>query len=125
MKSTAWILGLLIGLVVTGCYDSATAVDGTRPVVDMAAVDADSDDGEEEIPLDQVPANVKNAAQAVLPGLVLKEAEREIKDGTVVYSLQGTADGGEYEVEVSAAGKVLEIEKENDDEDDNDVEDDD
>ena len=126
MKSALWILGLLIGFVATGCYDSATAVDDTRPVVAMAVVDADSDDGEEEIPLDQVPANVKNAAQAALPGFVLEGAERETEDGTVVYSLEGTADGEEYEVEVSAAGKVLEIEKEDDDEDDdNDDEDDD
>ncbi len=117
MKSTLWILGLLIGLVATGCYESAIAVDDTRPVVAMAAVDADSDDGEEEIPLDQVPANVKSAAQAAVPGLVLEEAERETEDGTVVYSLEGTADGQEYEVEVSAAGKVLEIEKEDDDDD--------
>lgn len=126
MKSMRWILGLLIGVAATGCYDSAIAVDDTRPVVAMAAVDADRDDGEEKIPLDQVPANVKNAAQAALPGLVLEEAERETEDGTVVYSLQGTADGEEYEVEVSAAEKVLEIEKEDDDEDDdNDDEDDD
>ena len=117
MKSALCILGLLIGLVATGCYESAIAVDDTRPVVAMAAVDADSDDGEEEIPLDQVPANVKSAAQAAVPGLVLEEAERETEDGTVVYSLEGTADGQEYEVEVSAAGKVLEIEKEDDDDD--------
>ena len=126
MKSALWILGLLIGVAATGCYDSAIAVDDTRPVVAMAAVDVDSDDGEEKIPLDQVPANVMSAAQAAIPGLVLEEAERETEDGTVVYSLQGTADGEEYEVEVSAAGKVLEIEKEDDDEDDdNDDEDDD
>ncbi len=117
MKSALCILGLLIGLVATGCYESAIAVDDTRPVVAMAAVDADSDDGEEEIPLDQVPANVKSAAQAAVPGLILEEAERETEDGTVVYSLEGTADGQEYEVEVSAAGKVLEIEKEDDDDD--------
>ncbi len=117
MKSALCILGLMIGLVATGCYESAIAVDDTRPVVAMAAVDADSDDGEEEIPLDQVPANVKSAAQAAVPGLVLEEAERETEDGTVVYSLEGTADGQEYEVEVSAAGKVLEIEKEDDDDD--------
>ncbi len=118
MKSTLWILGLLIGFVATGCYDSAIAVDDTRSVVAMAAVDADSDDGEEKIPLDQVPADVKNAAQAALPGLVLEEAERETEDGTVVYSLEGTADGEEYEVEVSAAGKVLEVERDDDDDDD-------
>ena len=126
MKSTLRILGLMIGLLATGCDDSATGVDVTRPVVAMAAVDADRDDGEEKIPLDQVPANVKNAAQAALPGLVLEEAERETEDGTVLYSLQGLVDGQEYEVEVTAAGKVLEIEKEDDDEDDdNDDEDDD
>ncbi len=71
-----------------------------------------------EIPLDQVPANIKKAAQAALPGLVLEEAERETEDGTVVYSLEGTADGEEYEVEVSAAGKVLEVERDDDDDDD-------
>ncbi len=71
-----------------------------------------------EIHLDQVPANIKKAAQAALPGLVLEEAERETEDGTVVYSLEGSADGEEYEVEVSAVGKVLEVERDDDDDDD-------
>jgi hypothetical protein len=86
-------------------------------------------DGEEEIPLDKVPAAVKDAAIAAVPGLKLVEAEKEIENGTVVYNLEGTVNGVEYEIEVTADGKVTEIEKEDgddaDDDDDDDADDDD
>ncbi len=135
MKNLLWILPLLLGLVVLGCESSAPVYSNpesnqpvtaggfdsgdARPVALMDADDAHHDDGdEEEIPLDEVPANVKQAAMDAVPGLVLEEAEKETENGIVVYSLEGTANGKEYEVEVSAAGKVLEIEEDDDDDDD-------
>jgi hypothetical protein len=83
------------------------------------------DDDEEEISLDKVPDAVKNAAIAAVPGLKLDEAEKETENGTVVYNLEGTANGVHYEVEVTADGKVTEIEKDDGDDADDDDDDDD
>lgn len=81
------------------------------------------DDEEEtlEIALDQVPAQVRAAANSAVTGFVLEEACTETEDGVLIYCLEGHADGREYEIDISAAGKVLEIESE-DEEDDEDEE---
>jgi hypothetical protein len=55
---------------------------------------------------------VKDAAVSAVPGLILSAAEKEIEKGVLVYSLAGKAAGVAYEVEVTADGKVTEIEKE-------------
>jgi uncharacterized membrane protein YkoI len=74
--------------------------------------------GEEvEIPLEEVPAIVLEAAKEAVPGIVITEAEYEIEDGERIYELEGTLGDKEYEIEVSEQGKVLEVEKEGDDED--------
>ena len=78
---------------------------------------AGSDD-EEEIPLSKVPTNVLKAATAAVKGIVLTEAEIEKEKGEIVYELEGKANGKEYEIKVTAQGKVLEIEDEDEDEDD-------
>ncbi len=80
-----------------------------------------AEETEEEIALDKVPKVVLDAAAKRLPGFTAKEAERETEDGVVVYELEGVAsDGKEYEIEISAAGKVLEVEVEEKDDDDDD-----
>jgi uncharacterized membrane protein YkoI len=75
-------------------------------------------DGDEEVPLDQVPGVVKSAALAALPGLVLDSAEAEVEDGTLIYSLSGSDDQGELEVDVTGDGTVLKVERGGDDGDD-------
>lgn len=82
-------------------------------------------DDDEEIPLDQVPQVVKDAALAAVPGLVLEEAEKETENGVVLYCLEGAAGGKEYEVEVTENGTVVEVEDEGDDDDDDDEDDED
>ncbi|MFG0330081.1 MAG: PepSY domain-containing protein [Phycisphaerales bacterium] len=82
------------------------------------AHDDDDDEDEIEIPLDEVPDHVKDAAIAAVPGIVLEEAEMETEDGVVVYDLEGEVDGVEYEVEVAEDGTVLEVEEDDDDDDD-------
>lgn len=67
---------------------------------------------EDGVPLDQVPAAVKQAVLDAVPGFVLERASRETEDGLVVDDLEGTADGKKVDVEVTAEGKVLEIESE-------------
>jgi uncharacterized membrane protein YkoI len=76
---------------------------------------------EKEIPLSQVPAEALQAAQQAVAGITLTEAEVEEEDGCTVYELEGTANAIEYEIEVTADGKVLEVEQEDqDDEEDKD-----
>jgi hypothetical protein len=78
---------------------------------------------EKEIPLSQVPPAAIEAAENAVENISLTEAEVEEEDGQMIYDLEGIADGIEYEIEVTADGKVLEVEQE--DEDDDDAEDDD
>ena len=66
---------------------------------------------DKEIPLSDVPDVVMQAAMAAVEGIKFKEAEVEEEDGQTVYELEGKANGIEYEVEVSADGKVLEVEE--------------
>ncbi|MHC4517043.1 MAG: PepSY domain-containing protein [Planctomycetota bacterium] len=88
-----------------------------------AVLDSGSED-EQEIPLSEVPAEALQAARAAVDGITLTEAEMEEEDGQTVYVVEGTADGVEYEIEVAADGKVLEVEQE-DEEDEEDEEGDD
>ena len=77
-------------------------------------------DDEKEIPLSQVPVVAVEAAQQAVENITLTEAAVEEEDGQTVYVLEGAADGKEYEIEVTADGKVLDVEQEdmNDDDDD-------
>ena len=121
MKKMLTSLALLTGIVLAGCRNTVdeestaqVVADGTMPPAAVAP-QADDDDTEELIRIDQIPAAVKRAATAAVPGLVIHEAEKEVEDGFLLYCLEGTANGKEYEVEVTAEGKVVEIEEEDDD----------
>ena len=83
--------------------------------------DEGGEDGDDEqIPLDQVPALVLNAALAAVPGFALEKAELEVEDGIRVYCLQGLVGGEEVEVDVTADGQVLEVESGDEGEEDED-----
>jgi hypothetical protein len=75
---------------------------------------------EREIPLSDVPAAARLAAELAVPGIRLTEAEVEMEDGRLVYELEGVVDGLEYEIEVTAEGEVLEVEGPGADDDDDD-----
>ena len=57
---------------------------------------------EKEIPLNEVPDVVLKAAQKAVPGIVLTEAEVEKTSKGVVYEIEGTLDGKDYEIELSS-----------------------
>jgi hypothetical protein len=65
-----------------------------------------------KVALGEVPQAVKDAATNAVKGLTLTKAEKEEKNGAVVYELEGTASDKEYEVKVSADGKVLKVKEE-------------
>jgi uncharacterized membrane protein YkoI len=79
-----------------------------------------SAEDEREIPLSEVPAAARAAAEGAVPGIRLTEAEVEEEGGRLVYELEGVADGKEYEIEVTAEGEVLEVEEAGDDDDEDD-----
>jgi uncharacterized membrane protein YkoI len=128
MKIRSRWLGASFGFVLLGCGQlaqhtgtNASVGDATSPRSgDLSAradeaddEDDDGDDGDDEVSvaLNDVPSAVKAAAVQAVPGLVLTKAEKETEHGQLVYSLSGTADGVEYEVEVSASGTVNEVER--------------
>ena len=129
MKSERLLPLALIALLAGGCSEldgkrSVKASTNTAP--NQAALSADDDeedegDEEEAVALDKVPAAAKQAALAAVPGLVLQTAELETEHGVQHYCLSGTANGESVEVEVTADGKVGEIERgEDEDEDEGD-----
>jgi uncharacterized membrane protein YkoI len=71
-----------------------------------------------EVPLAEVPDAVKKAAQKAVPGIVLTEAEKQTRGKRVSYELEGKAGKKEYELEITAKGKVLEVEVEDEADDD-------
>jgi hypothetical protein len=111
-------LGMLLA---TGCESNQEAA---RTDTDDAHRVAEPEKAEMVIPLDTVPATVMKAGEKAVPGIVFTRVEREYEDGVWVYDMEGTAKGVAYEIEVTADGKVLEIEEEDDDEDDDDDDDD-
>ncbi|MHC4598761.1 MAG: PepSY domain-containing protein [Planctomycetota bacterium] len=80
---------------------------------------------EEEVALTEVPDKALEAAKEAVPGIQLTEAEVEETSGGMVFEVEGTLDGVEYEIRISADGKVLGVEKEGeeDDEDEDEGED--
>jgi len=57
------------------------------------------------------PADLKAAATARLPGLVIDRAERLLKKGVTTWEFRGTLRGKVYEVVVAESGEVLEVEE--------------
>ena len=72
-------------------------------------------ENEKEVPLSEVPAAAVAAAQGAVAGIELAEANVEKEDGQMVYDIEGTANGKEYTIEVTAEGEVLEVEEETED----------
>lgn len=113
---------LCIGLALAGCRTNERGVT-VGPESQPAMTDDDGDeDGDDEnevrIGADEIPATVRAAALKAVPGLEIKEAERETQDGKRVYCVHGYVDGEFTEVEVAADGSVLEIESGDDEDDD-------
>ncbi len=67
--------------------------------------------GEQPVQVSSVPSAVIDSAKAAVPGVTLSSAATEREDGALVYSLVGTQHDQRVEIELSANGKVLEIER--------------
>ena len=87
------------------------------PLVALAACfDAECEDDDVLVDIDSLPAAVTDAIEAEYPGSTLMEAEEE--DGGYEIEVRD-ADGTLWEVEVTEAGAIVEVEEDDDgDEDD-------
>jgi len=66
---------------------------------------------EVDIALNDIPANIINVVQTVLPGIALSAAEKETKGKTTVYEMQGKLiNGKKYELKIAADGTIIKIE---------------
>jgi uncharacterized membrane protein YkoI len=79
--------------------------------------DDDHDEHEVEVELTALPAPVRSAIEARWAGCTLLSAELEGKTYDVEFR---TKDGERFEAEVTAAGRIREVEREDDDEDEDD-----
>ena len=117
-----WMSAVVLGGLAAACGAVNDVQDAAARKHEPRSTAMDDEDGEDDdeqpIALDQVPAAVKKAAEAAVPGLVLKKAETETEEGALHYCLEGTADGEAVEVEVSTDGKVLEVERGEEEDDD-------
>ena len=117
MTKSLWLLALPpAALALAACaaasspssqQDGANAAAAAAPA---SAAEAEDGESEETVALSAVPSSVLTAGQGAVSGITFSSAEREVEGGATVYSLRGTANGKCYEVEVTADGKVVEVE---------------
>jgi uncharacterized membrane protein len=80
----------------------------------------EEDDNAQPVELKDLPAAVSATAKAQVQGGELVKAEIEDEDGMRVYSIDAkTSAGEELEIVVTTDGKLVKVEKEDDEEDDN------
>ncbi len=100
----------------SGCSSSSTSSEPGRVGKLGVQRDRESNETEEEIAIEALPAVVVDAVNGAVEGGVIVEAERETEDGQVIYEVEVDVDGVEWEVEVDEDGNVLEVESEDDEE---------
>ncbi len=72
-----------------------------------------SPDHSTNIPIAEVPAKLITVIQNSLPGIALTKAEKQIKNDTVIYELEGRLiNGKEYEIKLKEDGTIIEIDLE-------------
>lgn len=115
MQKTLLPLALLAALA-AGCHEPSSSDSmNTRVSSSEHPATASDEENERDVPLDELPAIVRKAALAAVPGLVIEEAELEMEHGAPVYSIEGSAENERVEVEVAPDGTVLEVERGADD----------
>lgn len=64
---------------------------------------------------DFLPEPVRTSAERALPGLRLRQIERELRGAETRYELRAVAEGREYELAIRANGELLKVEEDQDD----------
>ncbi|UCG15191.1 MAG: hypothetical protein JSV19_07820 [Phycisphaerales bacterium] len=75
------------------------------------AMDTEEKEDAGKVTIEQLPAKAKDAVQRLVGTNTIKELEKETEHGTVVYGVEWTANGKEWEAEFTADGELLEVEE--------------
>lgn len=102
-KTTTLLLAVVSAALLASC--------ATKPQPVAPGYTNDSDDFDNDIPKNEVPANVLAAAKAQIPGFVLTEANLQQRGATRLFELQGRANDRPYDLVITADGRVLHIER--------------
>lgn len=94
-----------VGLMAIGC-----CVLGSLTLAGWA-MDREHEEEEGKVTMEQLPPKVKEAVQRLVGTNTIKELEKETEHGTVVYGVEWTANGKEWEAEFTADGDLLEVEE--------------
>ena len=65
---------------------------------------------EEKIAVEEIPANVMEVINRVVPGGTINKAEKREKEGKITYKVKKVVEAGEYEIKVTADGVLEEVE---------------
>ena len=65
-----------------------------------------------KIAVEEIPANVMEVVDRVVPGGTIKKAKKWEKKGKVMYEVKKVVEAGEYEIKVTADGVLEEAERE-------------
>jgi hypothetical protein len=98
-------------LVLAAATTALLAACATQPRPVAPGYANGSDDFDNDIPKNEVPAIVLAAAKAQIPGFVLEEADLQQRGATRLFELQGRADDRPYHLDITADGRVLHIER--------------
>lgn len=71
----------------------------------------DEDDDEDDLTIDQVPAQARQALLKLAAGAKITKVEREREHGVLVFEAKWVKDGTAHEAEVTADGALIEIEE--------------
>ena len=66
---------------------------------------------EAKVAVVDVPAAVRHAAEAAVPGIVITKAAKETDEGKEYYEVSGTVAGSKVDVLVTPEGEVVEVER--------------
>lgn len=91
---------------------------GAMLMLSCAMFERENEDKEIKVTIDQVPAAVRTALEQEAFGGTIKEIEQGEEHGRVVYESEITKGGKTVEVKLSANGKVLKRENEDEDKED-------
>jgi hypothetical protein len=108
-KATTLLLTAAASAFLSSCATPTTPATQARSVAPGYV--NDGDDFDDDIPKNEVPANVLAAAKAEIPGFVLEEADLQQRGSARLFELQGRANGRPYEIDITADGRVLRIER--------------
>lgn len=64
---------------------------------------------DDDIPISELPPAVIKAIEARFPGAKIEEAERDTRDGRLIYEVEIEVNGDDKELEITPDGEIIDI----------------